>query len=383
MKELESVFDNIKPASRGQEKLKEALASGRATIVGVFGPTGTGKSYLSIAYGLQELARGRYKRLVVAKPIIDVTTGREITLVNNPENYSRLASEYLYDLTVGLAGKDLLDKLISEGKIILADPHLLRGRTFDDSIIFLDDAQNARPEAIVEAITRLGMRSRLVIAGDPVFQRGPHREGIRLARELLLGEDDAEVVDLGVKDIVRPGAKRGIRLLLELQVRKRSLTPREEEILNVAKRTAPDADIITVVDLLELKKKWRIESPHVPDILIIVKEKHLGRVIGQGGERINRIEEEAGANIRAIPLTLDFKEYIRAFHPVAWIHKHILDFDFAGPELRIVIEKGYLGPMLGQGGSYIRFIDEVFNELFGVSVYVVESEEKPKRRKRK
>ena len=383
MKELESVFDNIKPASKGQEKLKDALASDRATIVGVFGPTGTGKSYLSIAYGLQELARGRYKRLVVAKPIIDVTTGREITLVNNPENYSRLASEYLYDLTVGLAGKELLDRLIKEGKIILADPHLLRGRTFDDSIIFLDDAQNARPEAIVEAITRLGMRSRLVIAGDPVFQRGPQREGIKLARELLLGEDDAEVVDLGVKDIVRPGAKRGIRLLLELQVRKRTLTPREEEILSVARRTAPDADIVTVVDLLELKKKWRIESPHVPDALIIVKERHLGRIIGQGGERINHIEEETGATIRAIPLTLDFKEYIRAFHPVAWIHKHVLDFDFAGPELRIIVEKGYLGPMLGQGGSYIRFMDEVFNELFGVSIYVVEAEEKPKRRRKK
>jgi len=378
----DKVFDELKPLTPGQELLKEALIDKETSIIGVFGPTGTGKSYMTLAYGIQELAKNNYKRLIVARPIIDVTTGREVTVTSSPEQYSKLASEYLYDLVADLVDYKLIEAYLNERKIILIDPHLLRGRTFDNSLIILDDAQNAHPETVVETITRLGRDSKLVIAGDPVFQRDPQREGIKLAREILLGEEDAKVIDLGIKDIVRPGARRGIRLLLELQVRKRKMSQSEERVYEVARNIAPDADIITVVDLINYKRTWNIESKHVPDMLIIVKEKHLGRIIGQGGERIEKVEEEVEASVRAVPLTLNFKEYIRAFHPVSWIHKHIIDFDFAGPELRITVEKGYLGPILGQKGYHIRFIDEVFRDLFGVGVYVIESETVRRRRRR-
>jgi phosphate starvation-inducible protein PhoH len=65
-------------------------------------------------------------------------------------------------------------------------------------------------------LIRLGRGSRLMVAGDPIFQRpaGVEKDGASLLREALLGEEKAEVVDLGVKDIVRPGARRGIKLAL-------------------------------------------------------------------------------------------------------------------------------------------------------------------------
>ncbi len=380
MEALDKVFDKIKPLSDGQRNLKEALVDKSIEVIGVFGPTGTGKSFISLAYGLQSLAKGEYRRLIIARPIIDVTTGKELTIVSDPEHYSKLAREYVFDISSSIADVEAVETLIGSRRIVLLDPHLLRGRTFDNSLIILDDAQNAHPETIVEAITRLGQESRLIIAGDPIFQRDPHREGIKLAREVLLGEEKAEVIDLGVKDIVRPGAKRGLRLLLELQVRKRELDQTEKNIVEIARNHAPDADIITVINLSTYKRKWGIDGEHVPDALIIVKEGHLGRLIGQGGGRITSIEEDAGISIRAVQLTLNFKEYIRAFHPVSWIHKHIIDFDFAGPELRLVVRKGNLGPMLGQRGIYIKFIDEVFRNLFGFGIYVIEGEERRKRR---
>jgi len=379
---LADLFDEIKPRTPGQEALLDALRSDK-DLVGVFGPTGTGKSFVSALYGISSVARGDYDRFVVARPIIDVTTGQEITITNNPEAYKRLAVEYLVDLVDPVAGEGTVEKLVEEGKIVVVDPHLLRGRTFDNSLILLDDVQNAAPETVVEIITRLGVNSRLIIAGDPVFQKERHHKGAILAREILMGEETAEVVDLGIKDIVRPGARRGIRLLLELQVRKRELDDVERRIYDIARVKAPDADIVTVAYLADIARKWGIESDHVPDALIIVKQGHLGRIIGKGGERIEAIEEEAGMRVRAVELTLDFKEYIRAFHPVSWIHARIEDFDFAGPELRIVIPRSYLGPMLGQGGSYIKFVDEVFRKIFGFGVYVVESESRPKRKRKK
>ncbi|MCE4600675.1 MAG: PhoH family protein [Desulfurococcales archaeon] len=378
---LANVFDKLEPLSKGQERLFSVLRSEDVNIVGVFGPTGTGKSYVTLAYGLQSLSRKRYKRIVIARPIIDVTTGQEVTITSDPEHYVKLASEYIADIASSLAGEDVIGKLVEARKLVLVDPHLLRGRSFDDSLIILDDAQNAAPETIVEIITRLGNNSRLIIAGDPIFQKGPRSEGIVLAREILMGEENAEIIDLGVKDIIRPGARLGLRLLLELQVRRRRMSEIEERIAEEARNISPDADIINVAYLVDLKKKWGIESDHVPDALILVKEGHLGRLIGHGGERIARIEEETGLSLRAVQLTLDFKEYIRAIHPVAWVHKHVIDFDFAGPELRLLVSKGNLGPVIGQKGIYIKFVDEVFRNLFGFGVYVVESREGGRRKR--
>jgi phosphate starvation-inducible PhoH-like protein len=384
---LEELFDKIEPKSPGQEELRKALLSDK-DLVGVFGPTGTGKSLFAIAYGLTAVYRGKYRRLVLSRPIIDVVTGREITLFSDPETYFKHASEYLRDILAGFADVKALEDAISSGRLILADPHFLRGRTFDDSIIVLDDAQSVPAETIVEIVTRMGRNSRLVIAGDPIFQRTsePGRDGATLAREILLGEETAVVVDLGIKDIVRPGARRGVKLLLELQMRKRVLDEVEKKVKDTAKVYAPDADIVTVVNLTDAKKKWEITSEHTPDALVVVKEGHLGRIIGVGGERIQSIEKDVGMKLRAIQLTLDLKEFVRAVHPVAWIHKHIVDFDFAGNSLRLVVARGHMGPMLGQRGSYIRFLNDVMEKLIGVGVHVVESEEevekgKPKKRR--
>jgi len=381
---LEELFDKIEPKSPGQEKLKKALLSDK-DLVGVFGPTGTGKSLFAMAYGLTAVYRGKYRRLVLSRPIIDVVSGREITLFSEPETYFKHASEYLRDILAGFADVKALEDAISSGKLILADPHFLRGRTFDDSVIVLDDAQSVPAETIVEIVTRMGRNSRLIIAGDPIFQRTAElgRDGATLAREILFGEETAVVVDLGVKDIVRPGARRGVKLLLELQMRKRVLDEVEKKVKDTAKVYAADADIITVANLTEAKKRWEITSEHAPDVLIVVKEGHLGRIIGVGGERIQSIEKEVGLKLRAIQLTLDLKEFIRAVHPVAWIHKHIVDFDFAGNSLKLTVARGHMGPMLGQKGSYIRFLNDVMEKLIGVEVNVVESEEEVEKARRR
>ncbi len=381
---LEELFDKIEPKSPGQEELKKALLSDK-DLVGVFGPTGTGKSLFAIAYGLTAVYRGKYRRLVLSRPIIDVVSGREITLFGEPETYFKHASEYLRDILAGFADVKALEDAISSGKLILADPHFLRGRTFDDSVIVLDDAQSVPAETIVEIVTRMGRNSRLIIAGDPIFQRTAElgRDGATLAREILFGEETAVVVDLGVKDIVRPGARRGVKLLLELQMRKRVLDEVEKKVKDTAKVYAADADIITVANLTEAKKRWEITSEHAPDVLIVVKEGHLGRIIGVGGERIQSIEKEVGLKLRAIQLTLDLKEFIRAVHPVAWIHKHIVDFDFAGNSLKLTVARGHMGPMLGQKGSYIRFLNDVMEKLVGVEVNAVESEEEVEKARRR
>jgi len=110
----------------------------------------------------------------------------------------------------------------------------------------------------------------------------------------------------------------------------------------------------------------------------------LARLIGKGGERISKIEEETQLRLRAVELTLNFKELIRAIHPMSWIHKHVTDADFAGPNLQVKV-RGEFGAFVGQKGVYIKFLNSAFKKLMGVGVVASEeavTEERPKKKEK-
>ncbi len=366
------VLDSIVPQSGGQKRLVESLRNETYSIVGVFGPTGSGKSLFSLAYGIDAVTGGKFKRFLVIKPVVDVVTGEELTLAKAGEEYLRLVREYIIDVIGSFMDFQMVNELISSEKLLLADGHYLKGRTFDDTLIFVDDAQHVKLETLLEVIVRLGSRSRLVIAADPIFQtlRGVQQDHVTTLREILLSEANAVVVDLGVEDVVRAGAKTGIRFLLEYILRVRKLTDSESKAYQTIKMHSPDADVITVLDVEEIAKKYGISAEHVPKYLVVVKAGHLGRLVGKGGERVEAIEKELGGRVRGLELDLDLTNYIRAIHPVSWIWKRV-KVDLMGSYLAIKVERENLGPLMGQKGSYIRFLEEVTNKLMGLSVRVI------------
>ncbi len=375
------LFEQLKPLTPGQEEMKKAFQNKNYEIIGLFGPTGSGKSLFSIVYAIDAVLNGEYSRLILSRPIVDVVTGKELTAADIGQLYYDLALSYLKDILTGFVEWGIVKNLLDTGKIVVADTHYLRGRTFDDSIIFLDDAQSIPTDSAVEIMMRIGRNSRFIVAGDPVFQKPlTGSDGASLLREILLGEETAKVIDLGLKDIVRPGARRGIRLLLEIRMRRRPLSDVEKQIIDSARLHAPDADIVTVVEFIDEKKTYNIEAENVPDALIVVKEGHLGRIIGRGGERIESIEADTGLKLRAVELKLDFKPFIRAIHPVSWIYRYIEDVDFAGPDLAVKVDSEAYGAFVGQKGFHVKFLDAVMKKLLSVGVKAIEVGERKKRR---
>jgi len=371
---MSSLFDNIKPLTIGQERLINVLKDDSNEVVGVFGPTGTGKSFITVIYGISAVLGGKFKRLIIARPLIDITSGR----LESPEElgdlYYRVAGQYLYDIMGDMVPRDDMEKMLRDGKVIVTDVNYLRGRTFDESLILLDDAQHAPPENAAEVLMRMGRNARLIIAGDPILQRplGIEKDGATLMREVLLNEERAMVVDLGLKDIVRPGAKRGLKLMFELRLRKRSLSDEERKLVDTIRVHAPDADVVTVASFKDIKESLEIKSENAPDALIVAKEGYLGRVVGKGGERIKAIENDSGFRlIRTVEMSLDFKQWIRTMHPVGWITKHIVDVDFAGPELQVMLRKE-MGAFVGPRGVYIRLLDRAFKRLLNIGVRAIE-----------
>jgi phosphate starvation-inducible protein PhoH len=378
------VLENLKPLTPGQEEMYKALKDKTYEILGFFGPTGTGKSLFSLAYGIDSIMKNEFSRFIIIRPVVDIVSGQELDISKGPEAFINTMKSYIRDIIGDYIEWIKVESLINEGRIVLADPKYLRGRSFDNSVIFLDDIQLMKPESIIEAVVRVGRNSRLIVAGDPVFQalREVGHDPAAVIREVLLSEEKSYVVDLGIKDIVREGAKRGLRFLLEYKLRSRALTEEEKHVYDVTKAKAPDADIITVIDLAEPKKIYEITQEYVPDALIIVKQGHMGRLIGRGGERINSAEKELGKKLRGVELNLDFKEMVRAVHPTSWIWKHIPEVDFAGPSLQIKVYEDTVGATVGQRGTYVKFLDTIFKRLFGVGVRVVAVERERQERKK-
>jgi phosphate starvation-inducible protein PhoH len=378
------VLENLKPLTLGQEEMYKALKDKTYEILGFFGPTGTGKSLFSLAYGIDSIMKNEFSRFIIIRPVVDIVSGQELDISKGPEAFINTMKSYIRDIIGDYIEWIKVESLINEGRIVLADPKYLRGRSFDNSVIFLDDIQLMKPESIIEAVVRVGRNSRLIVAGDPVFQalREVGHDPAAVIREVLLSEEKSYVVDLGIKDIVREGAKRGLRFLLEYKLRSRALTEEEKHVYDVTKAKAPDADIITVIDLAEPKKIYEITQEYVPDALIIVKQGHMGRLIGRGGERINSAEKELGKKLRGVELNLDFKEMVRAVHPTSWIWKHIPEVDFAGPSLQIKVYEDTVGATVGQRGTYVKFLDTIFKRLFGVGVRVVAVERERQERKK-
>jgi len=372
----------FEPVNEKQKMLVGALESPDIDIVGVFGPSGTGKSFVVILHGISKLREEKYKRMIIIRPLVSISRSKLLDSSTLGEMYYETASSYLLDVAGDYIDLPELKSFLDSRKIVFVDPEFLTGRTFDNSLIFLDDVQYLNPEIIPEAIIRVGRNSKLVVAGDPVLQalEGKTRNTAAIARELLLGEERSLVINMGVNDIVRPGSKRGFKLALESRLRRRSLSEEENKVKAVLQSHAPDADIVTVVWLKDLKEKYSSQS--APDVLAIAKENTLSRLIGKKGERINKAQEEAGVHIRAIELTNDLGEIVKAIHPVGWIRKHIESVEIEGAELVVYVDPEEYGAFVGKQGTYIRFLDDALKRILGLGVRGRHAEKSVDKRKK-
>jgi phosphate starvation-inducible protein PhoH len=288
------LLDNLKPLSAGQEEMLKALKDKSIEVIGIFGPSGSGKSLFSITYGMDSVLNKDFRRFLIVKPLVNVVSGADLSIEMNKNVYETLIMDYVNDILNTLQMDVNLQDLVNKGLVQFVDLHYLKGRTFDNSLVFIDDIQNIPAESIIEVLIRIGNSSRLIVAGDPVFQRlkKVEKDPSSIIREILLSEEKAKVVDLGLKDIIRPGAKKGLRLLVELMLRSRNLGIEDKKILETILTHAPDADIVTVMDVSKLKNSLNIKGEICPEVIILTKTA--GRLIGKGGERIQKIENSLG-----------------------------------------------------------------------------------------
>jgi len=124
----ENLFSKLQAQSPGQEEIIKALADRKVEIIGLFGPTGCGKSLFSIIYGLDSVLNGRYKRFIITRPLVDVVTGKELKAAELGDMYYKMVFSYVEDVASPYIETSKLNELINKGVVVFADSHYLKGR---------------------------------------------------------------------------------------------------------------------------------------------------------------------------------------------------------------------------------------------------------------
>lgn len=191
-------LEKIKPKTVNQSKFVKAVESNDVVICD--GPAGTGKTLLAIALGCQWLLEGRVESILVSRTLIgcgDVGTfpGTEYEKAE-PYFYAHLA---YFKKILGPAYREL----ISREKIILKPLEMLRGMTFDKTLMILDEAQNADGKQIKMFLSRMGHYSTAIVAGDLTQSDISTPAGFRFCTEYLNDLDNCAVVKFTYEDILR------------------------------------------------------------------------------------------------------------------------------------------------------------------------------------
>lgn len=191
----------IRPKTAGQKRFVDAIRANTVTFG--LGPAGTGKTYLTCAMAVAALQRKEVGRIVLTRPIVEAGESLGFlpgTMMEKVDPYIRP----LYDALFEMMDTDRAMHAIENGTIEITPLAFMRGRTFNDSFVILDEAQNTTPDQMKMFLTRLGFGSRMVITGDESQSDNPKGPaGLKSAREKLAGIDDIAFVELSGADVVR------------------------------------------------------------------------------------------------------------------------------------------------------------------------------------
>lgn len=192
----------IKSRSSNQQRLIDEYE--KKDMIFAVGPAGTGKTYLSIALAVKSLKEKSIKRIILSRPAVEA--GEKLGFL--PGDMKEKIDPYLqplYDALEDMIPQVKLQDMMEKNIIQIAPLAFMRGRTLNDAVVILDEAQNTTPAQIRMFLTRMGWNTKMIITGDVTqidLPRG-QKSGLVDAMDILKDIDDISFVNLSGKDIVR------------------------------------------------------------------------------------------------------------------------------------------------------------------------------------
>jgi len=193
---------HIVPKNPAQKKYVEAIKENE--IVFSIGPAGTGKTYLAMAMATHHLITKKTDRVILVRPAVEA--GEKLGFL--PGDLQEKINPYLrplYDALYEMLEVERLHQYLQRNIIEIAPLAYMRGRTFNDSFIVLDEAQNSTTEQMKMFLTRLGFGSKVIVTGDitQIDLPGSTASGLIEVQHILKDIKGIEFVYFTEKDVVR------------------------------------------------------------------------------------------------------------------------------------------------------------------------------------
>ena len=171
-------------------------------IVFCSGPSGSGKSFVAAGIAAEHLHRGEIEQIIITRPL--VCTGKDIGSL--PGELGEKIAPYLLPMKENLKfflGQSFYGYYDNEGQIHYKPLEVMRGATFHNCYMILDEAQNCTVEQIKMFVTRMGKGSKVLINGDVNQDDLRGRSGLEYCISKLKGLEGVGVCELGYEDIQR------------------------------------------------------------------------------------------------------------------------------------------------------------------------------------
>lgn len=189
---------------RSENQLRLVREYSEHDLMFVVGPAGTGKTYTAIALAVRALKNKEVRKIILSRPAVEA--GEKLGFL--PGDMKDKIDPYLQPLY------DALEDMIPAGKlkeymelnvIQIAPLAFMRGRTLNDAVVILDEAQNTTPQQIKMFLTRMGSNTKMIVTGDltQIDLPNTQRSGLIQVLEILKGVEGISTIVMNKKDIVR------------------------------------------------------------------------------------------------------------------------------------------------------------------------------------
>ena len=199
----------VYPRSRAEKELFSVLPT--SDVVFSVGPAGTGKTFVSVIWALSEVLSGRKGKLLLTRPVVEA--GESLGFL--PGDLKQKLGPYLnplYDAAEYVLSPQQIKRMEENGTLEIAPLAYMRGRSVNNAVMILDEAQNATRSQIKMFLTRLGENCQAIVTGDPsqTDLRFPADSGLEEAVSILSGIKGVSVVRFTHSDTIRSRIVREI-----------------------------------------------------------------------------------------------------------------------------------------------------------------------------
>lgn len=192
----------IRPKTLGQKFFIDDMLNHDLTFA--IGPAGTGKTFLAICVAVELLKKGDIKKIILTRPAVEA--GENLGFL--PGDLKEKVDPYLrplYDALDEMLSSERTERFIEKGVIEIAPLAYMRGRTLDDAVVILDEAQNATTSQMLMFLTRLGRNSKMIVTGDltQTDLLKKQESGLKVSIDRLSHIKGISFVQLNHSDVVR------------------------------------------------------------------------------------------------------------------------------------------------------------------------------------